>query len=141
MKRVEVSGFTLVELAVVIAIFLVMIIALTPFVRMARERANAINCADNLRKISLGLQSYAADNKGVFPKELGVLYPNYVKEKTAFDCPSAKSEGTPERPEYKYFAGLTEESGPKEILAEDFDGNHGKSGKNVLKVGGAVDWQ
>ena len=141
MKRVEVSGFTLVELAVVIAIFLVMIIALTPFVRMARERANAIKCADNLRKISLGLHLYAADHNDNFPAKLAELYPNYVDDEKAFDCPATKTPDVPAETDYAYTAGLTEASPPKDIIVQDLDTNHGGSGKNVLKLDGSVVWK
>ena len=134
-------GFTLVELFVVIAIFLVMIIALTPFVRMARERAHAIKCADNLRKISLALHLYAAGHDDGFPARLADLYPNYVDDEKVFDCPATKTPDMPSETDYAYTSGLTEASPAKDIIVRDLDGNHGKSGKNVLKVDGSVGWK
>ena len=118
-----------------------MIAVLTPFVNMTRGQAQQINCAKNLRKISLGLHAYAADNKGAFPQNLTALYPNYVDDKNVFNCPASKIDGTPEKPDYKYTAGLNEDSPAKNIIVEDMEGNHGRSGKNVLRVGGSVDWQ
>ena len=134
------KGFTLIELSVVIGIFLVMIGILAPFVQMARARANRINCAINLRKISLGLHAYAVDRDDVFPPNLTVLYPNYVDDEKVFDCPASKFAGTKEKAEYEYTTGLTEISGPKEIIAQDGQGNHKKAGKNILKVSGSVEW-
>ena len=141
MRIRKISGFTLVELTVVIAIFLVMIVALTPFVRMARERANVIKCADNLRRISLGLHLYAADHNDNFPAKLTELYPNYVDDEKVFDCPSTKTPDVPAETDYAYTAGLTEASPAKDIIVQDLDGNHGRAGKNVLKVDGSVAWK
>ena len=124
----------------VIAIFAILIAALTPFVRMTRERANAIQCANNMRLVSLALHTYAADHRGEFPPSLAALYPGYVAETRAFDCPAANAAGTPEKPEYRYAEGLTESSPAKAIILEDLEGNHGKAGRNILRVGGSVEW-
>lgn len=134
------KAFTIVELLVVALIFLLMVGALTPFVQMAKERANRINCASNLRHISLGLHNYAADHNNAFPKSLGELYPNYVDNPNVFDCPGNKIIGTKDNPDYNYTAGLTEATSPKEIIVQDLDGNHKKSGKNILRVNGSVEW-
>ena len=136
----KIRAFTLVELAVVIAIFLIMLLALAPFVHIAKERRNRINCAGNLMKISLGLHSYAAEHDGAFPPNLAALYPNYVPDENAFDCPATKMAGTKDKPDYIYTAGLTELSPLKEIIVQDIDGNHKKSGKNILRINGSVEW-
>lgn len=133
-------GFTLVELAVVVGIFFLMLMALAPFVHIAKERRGRITCAGNLMKISLGLHSYAAEHDGAFPPSLGDLYPDYVENERSFDCPAAKTPGTKEKPDYVYTAGLTELSGPKEIIVQDIDGNHKKAGKNILRINGSVEW-
>lgn len=135
------SAFTMVELLIVAAIFFVMLSVLTPFVNMAKSRSRKIQCANNLRQISLGLHAYAADHADAFPASLGELYPTYVANEKVFDCPATKKEGTAKTPEYSYVEGLRESSDPKGAIAADLDGNHGKrSGKNILKLGGAVEW-
>lgn len=134
------AGFTLIELGVVAAISLLVITALAPFIRMAKLRANRIDCANNLRKISLGLHMYALDHGDAFPAGMGALYPRYVEDPNAFDCPASKKKGTAGDPDYDYKSGLTEASSQKEIIAQDIDGNHKKSGKNVLKIDGSVGW-
>jgi type II secretory pathway pseudopilin PulG len=134
------AGFTIAELVVVTAIFFLVIAALTPFIRMARVRSDRIRCANNLREISLGLHSYAADHEDAFPESLGELYPGYIANDGAFDCPASKAIGTHKSPDYSYAAKLRETSEPKEAIAADLDGNHKKAGKNILRIDGSVEW-
>lgn len=135
------KGVTIIELIAVVSIFLLIIGALTPFVNMARSRSRRLSCANNLRKISLGLHAYAADHNDSFPAALGELYPQYVETESVFDCPATKNAGTKEKPEYKYTFGLTELSPLKEVIVEDIDGNHKRRGRNVLRVDGSVEWE
>ncbi len=134
------NAFTLIELLFVIGIFLLMVALLGPFVQMAKDRSHEIDCANNLRKISLGLHMYAADHGEAFPPDLGALYPNYVDDEKAFDCPASKSVGTQNKPDYNYSKGLTEASSDKEIIVQDLDNNHKKNGKNILRINGSVEW-
>src|SRR4030095_6005647 len=62
------SGFTLVELLVVIGIIALLISMLLPSLNRAREQANRIKCANNLKQIGLSIQIYANENKGAFPR-------------------------------------------------------------------------
>jgi prepilin-type N-terminal cleavage/methylation domain-containing protein/prepilin-type processing-associated H-X9-DG protein len=61
------SGFTLVELLVVVAIIGVLTALLLPAIQAARESARATTCRNNLKQLGVALQSYHAQH-GRFPE-------------------------------------------------------------------------
>ncbi|MFH1707170.1 MAG: prepilin-type N-terminal cleavage/methylation domain-containing protein [Planctomycetota bacterium] len=87
MTRPMRSGFTLVELLVVVAIIMVIIAFLFPVITQAREYAKRTVCISNLRQIGLCIGAYAGDNSlrlpgiywyngGMFTNDnLSALYP------------------------------------------------------------------
>jgi len=68
LQRRSTKGFTLVELLVVIGIIALLISILLPSLNRAREQANRIKCASNLRQIGYGIQLYANENNGNYPR-------------------------------------------------------------------------
>jgi prepilin-type N-terminal cleavage/methylation domain-containing protein/prepilin-type processing-associated H-X9-DG protein len=61
------SGFTLVELLVVIGIIAVLMGVLVPALNKARQSATAIKCSANLRAIGQGLAVYVTNNRQTYP--------------------------------------------------------------------------
>lgn len=83
------SGFTLVELLVVIGIIALLVSMLLPVLNNARRAARTVQCASNIRQILLGMQMYVGENKGYFPggpnsSGAFLLEPGYDD----FNCPN-----------------------------------------------------
>ena len=68
------SGFSLVEVLVVIGIFAVLIALLVPAVGFARRASQRMRCLSNLHQIGAALNGYANDNGGQLPVRYAYPY-------------------------------------------------------------------
>jgi prepilin-type processing-associated H-X9-DG protein len=143
----KIKAFALVELLVVIGIISVLIAMLLPALNKAREAANAVACASNMKQIGNALFMYAHDYNGyIIPASLplpawwnnavsarpyyellvhiGTYSPTSgygLNWKRSFQCPAVADHDIFVYPEYAinmYIAGLLKSNGSGEYVPD-----------------------
>jgi prepilin-type N-terminal cleavage/methylation domain-containing protein/prepilin-type processing-associated H-X9-DG protein len=98
------SGFSLIELLVVLALMIVIITMMWGFGSESRQHAAQRACRQNLEKIYVALQIYAGDFSGRLPAitnaqtseaPLSLLVPHYTVDTSIFICPGGKDSALP----------------------------------------------
>ena len=104
------NKFTLIELLVVVAIIGILAGLLLPALSFARNKAQSIQCANNLRQVHLGLDMFADDNDNLYPQAGGSIawgagnawmevIVEYIKNREIYECPTDSDS------QYSYFLG------------------------------------
>lgn len=75
LRRARWSGFSFIELIVVLAIIVVLIALLVPMVQLVRQVAFRAECASNLRQVGLAINVYAQSSGGEIPAVYGNALP------------------------------------------------------------------
>ena len=66
------SGLTLVELLLVVVLLAILFAMFIPGLGNAQQKAEMVNCANNLKQTGLAYRIWAEDNGGKYPMELSV---------------------------------------------------------------------
>jgi len=134
-----------------------MVSIMLPALNAAKERANRVKCASNLRQIGQGMMLYANDNKGKFPPDLGTLVKEadlnaevFICSSGGSDLPDSVRQGKVEdavkwanqSADYVYLGAnrTVNNTTGDTILAYEKAGSHGGEGMNLLYGDGHVEW-
>lgn len=113
-RKMFISGFTLIEVLVVVAIIALLVAILLPALNNARELARRAACGSNLHQQALGLVAYAQDFRGDMPSRGYWSYDlaETVHEAYGFGSDSQKTpinlgllHGDERRPAYRSYIG------------------------------------
>lgn len=130
-----------------------MVSILLPSLNRAREQANRVKCASNMRMIANAVQMYANQNRGVFPDTLDRLITAGFVQSDVFVCPSSSDTAAPGSDNktqaanlqrgghlsYVYVGkGLNTRAPANAVLAYEPMTNHSNDGTNILFADGTV---
>lgn len=100
------TGFSLMELLMVVAILSILVAVLLPALARARESSRRMSCANNLKQLGLSLQMYSQESDGMYPAlqslsetcsvSSGInfmfnglsMFPEYLSDARLLVCPS-----------------------------------------------------
>jgi len=98
------SGFSLIELLVVLALMIILTTMMWGFGSESRQHSAQRDCRQNLEKIYLAMQIYANDFGGKLPantkaltseEPLSLLVPHYTVDTSIFICPGGRDSALP----------------------------------------------
>ena len=134
------SGFTLIEILIVVAIIGLLAALLFPAFKSARGAAHRASCASNLQQIGLAFQMYAQDARNklpplLLPSDTNCSWPiqilPYTRSVEVFKCPSSPhGDFRPDCP-------VTEPGAPFQIGRGSYDVNFFEAvnrGRSLLSI-------
>lgn len=145
-RGMAITGLVLGIVGVLVLVFQVSVFL--PSLNRARETANRVKCASNLRQIGQGCFMYANDNHQQFPPDLGTLVTAESMTPRTFVCPSGPANPASatsaawvnKNSDYVYLgAGRTTTMGPSEVLVYENPVDH-HEGMEILFGDGSVQW-
>ena len=94
MKELRKSGFTLVELLVVISIIAILMMLLLPALQASREAARKAQCMNHLHQIGIAYGSWNSTNRKTMQANgwTGTLRPHLEEKASMYYCPSKERE-------------------------------------------------
>jgi prepilin-type processing-associated H-X9-DG protein len=137
-----------------------MVGVMVPSLNRARETANRVKCASNMRQLGQGILLYSNDNRGKYPPDYATLV-SYMLEMgidpAVLLCPSGHSalprpahmmaadeiaDWAERHSSYAYVgAGKRNDAGFGEVILYERPGPHGRDGINMLFGDGHVEFQ
>ncbi len=98
------SGFTLIEILVVIAIISLLASLTFPILVKAKAGARETSCLSQLHQLGLAMMMYYSDYGELAP-HLSTLHPTYCSDASVYVCPSDSQEGRIDGDSYGYMEG------------------------------------
>jgi len=128
---------------------------LLPSLNRARETANRVKCASNMRQVGQGILLYSNENKGKYPPDQGTIVKTQDLVANVFVCPSGDTPQPPkfanldeaakwvnEHSDYVYLGvNMNNRVGADVIVLYEKPGAHGQQGMNMLFGDGHVEWE
>jgi prepilin-type N-terminal cleavage/methylation domain-containing protein/prepilin-type processing-associated H-X9-DG protein len=145
-------AFSLIELLAVVAILLILTSLYWGTNVESAQKRKLKACQDNLDRIYMALQVYAADQSSKFPclnaaknsgEALSLLVPHYTVETSVFICPASKDPALPESESftnhpisYAYYMGRTSTNSEVLITDKQVDALAKRPGQPVFSADG-----
>lgn len=155
-SRPEVGGRGLaiagLVLGIVGTLFVVLQLAiLLPSLNRARETANRVKCASNMRQIGTAFMLYANENRGALPPDLATAMSTQALPVSVFVCPSGKNTAAAftndvaaraaGNLDYIYTGeGMTNSASADDPILFEMLSDHRGDGGNVMFGDGHVEW-